>query len=301
MPEVIEVKKYKDFLKSKFKNNNINKINILNGRYKKHGPFNYYKELLKTLPFKVLTIDTKGKFLYMKLSNNFILTVTLGLSGGWVYKNSSNNKYDFPMLVDYLENYNITKYKKNALNHLNVEFVMTSGTIYFFDMLSFGTIKILRSEDELKKKLDSLAPDIMDEDLTFEMFKDQITKTKNLEKCIGNVLVNQKVISGIGNYLRSDILWLSKITPFRLVKNLSIDDLNIIYSNARLLTWGNYDKSYALKKKFIDKNSKLPKDYGRNFYVYKQEKDIYGYKVINEELYEGSQKRFIYWVQKLQI
>ena len=102
MPEVLEVNKYKDFLKSKFKNNNINQINILNGRYKKHGPFNYYKELVKSLPVKLLTIDTKGKFLYMKLSNNFILTVTLGLMGGWVYKNSSNNSYDFPMLIDYL-------------------------------------------------------------------------------------------------------------------------------------------------------------------------------------------------------
>jgi len=300
MPEVLEVKKYKDFLKNKFKNNNINSINILNGRYKKHGPFNYYKDLVKRLPFKVLSIDTKGKFLYMKLSNNFIITFTLGLSGGWVYKNNSN-RYYFPMLVDYLENYDIKKYKKNALNHLNVEFVMDVGTIYFFDMLSFGTIKILTSEDELKKKLDSLAHDIMDEDLTFELFKDQIIKTRNLNKYIGNVLVNQKVISGLGNYLRSDILWLSKIIPFRLVKDLSDNDLNIIYSNARLLTWGDYNKSYAVKKKFIDKNSVLPKDYGRNFYVYKQKKDIYGNNIIKEELYEGSQKRFIYWVKKLQI
>lgn len=301
MPEVIEVKKYKDFLKRKFKNNAIIDINILNGRYKKYGPFNYYKDLVKSLPFKVLTIDTKGKFLYMKLSNNFILGITLGLSGGWVYKNNKNNHYDFPMLVDYLGNYNIEKYKKNALNHLNVEFVMNSGTIYFFDMLSFGTIKIFLSEEDLQKKLDSLAHDIMDEDMTFELFKDQITKKKNLDKYIGNVLVNQKVISGLGNYLRSELLWLSRISPFRLVKDLSNDDLNKIYSNARLLTWGDYDKSYGLKKKFIDKNSKLPKDYGRNFYVYKQTKDIYNNKIIKEELYEGSQKRFIYWVKELQI
>jgi len=301
MPEVIEVKKYKKFLKSKFKNNNIIKINILNGRYKKHGPFNYYKELTKLLPFNVLTIDTKGKFLYMKLSNNFILTFTLGLSGGWVYKNNKNDDYDFPILVDYLGNYDIEKYKKNALNHLNIEFVMDGGSIYFFDMLSFGTIKVLLSEDELKKKLDSLAPDIMDENLTFELFRSQIIKKKNLEKYIGNVLVNQKVISGLGNYLRCDILWLSKIIPFRKVKKLSTTELNTIYKNALLLTWGDYNRTYALKKKFIDKNSKLPKDYGRNFYIYKQTKDIYGNKVIKEELYEGSQKRFIYWVQELQI
>ena len=29
-------------------------------------------------------------------------------------------------------------------------------------------------------------------------------------------------ISGIGNYLRADILWLSKISPFRLTKKISI-------------------------------------------------------------------------------
>lgn len=67
----------------------------------------------------------------MKLSNNFILTFTLGLSGGWVYKNNKNDDYYFPMLVDYLVNYDIEKYKKNALNHLNVEFVMDGGSIYF--------------------------------------------------------------------------------------------------------------------------------------------------------------------------
>lgn len=47
-------------------------------------------------------------------------------------------------------------------------------------MLSFGTIKVLLSEDELKKKLDSLAPDIMDENLTFELFRSQITKKKKI-------------------------------------------------------------------------------------------------------------------------
>jgi formamidopyrimidine-DNA glycosylase len=233
------------------------------------------------------------------LLHHLHLFVTLGLSGGWVLK--KGKEFMFPLSADYIGNVDIEKYKKNALNHLNVEFVMTIGTIYFFDMLSFGTIKILTSEDELKKKLDSLAHDIMDEDLTFELFKDQITKKNNLNKYIGNVLVNQKVISGLGNYLRSDILWLCKISPFRLVKDLSDDDLNIIYNNARLLTWGDYDKSYAVKKKFINKNSVLPKDYGRNFYVYKQSKDIYGNNIIKEELYEGSEKRFIYWVQKLQI
>jgi formamidopyrimidine-DNA glycosylase len=35
MPEVVEVKKYADFLKKKCKGKFIHEINILNGRYKK--------------------------------------------------------------------------------------------------------------------------------------------------------------------------------------------------------------------------------------------------------------------------
>jgi hypothetical protein len=56
----------------------------------------------------------------------------------------------------------------------------------------------------------------------------------------------------------------------------------------------------AVKLKIIDKSSKLPSDYKRDFFVYYEDKDIYGNSVIKEELYEGSQKRFIYWVKERQ-
>ena len=45
---------------------------------------------------------------------------------------------------------------------------------------------------------------------------------------------------------------------------------------------------------------KLPNDYKRDFFIYRQEKDIYNHKVKKEELFEGSQKRFIYWVEQIQ-
>ena len=61
----------------------------------------------------------------------------------------------------------------------------------------------------------------MDKNTTLEVFCNQILKKSNLDKAIGNVIVNQKIISGLGNYLRADILWLSKINPFKKVKKLS--------------------------------------------------------------------------------
>jgi formamidopyrimidine-DNA glycosylase len=301
MPEVTEVRKYADFIKKKLKNQTLTKVNILKGRYKKHKPFENYAQLTKNLPLKILDIKTKGKFMYFILEKGFYLFCTLGLRGGWVYlKDSKSVNYIFPDLVDYLGDFEIEKYKKVALNHLNVEFITTNGILYFFDHLSFGTLKVAYKKEDLDKKLASLAPDIMDTETTLQVFKDQILKPKNLNKPIGIVLMDQKIISGIGNYLRADILWLSKISPFRKVKDLTDSELEVIYNNSRLLTWGDYDREYAIKHHLIKRTDKIPKDYKREFFVYFQDEDIYGNPVIKKELYEGSQKRTIYWVKNVQ-
>jgi formamidopyrimidine-DNA glycosylase len=140
----------------------------------------------------------------------------------------------------------------------------------------------------------------MDITTTLEIFRNQILKKNNLDKKIGNILINQKIISGIGNYLRADILWLSKINPFKKVKNLSEQELEYIFNNSKILTWGIYDEKIALKLNIINKNTKLPAKYNRLFFIYLQDKDIYGNKVIKKELYEGSQKRFIHYVPNIQ-
>jgi hypothetical protein len=52
--------------------------------------------------------------------------------------------------------------------------------------------------------------------------------------------------------------------------------------------------------KIMTKSTKLPGDYNRMFFVYQEDKDIHGHKVHKKELYEGSQKRFIYYVPEIQ-
>ena len=113
MPEVVEIRKYADFLKSKMKGKFINEINIKNGRYKKHKPFALYNEISKNLPLKVIDIKTKGKFLYIILDKSFYIFSTLGLSGGWVYK-SLSDKYKFPILIDYMKTDIIDSYRERA-------------------------------------------------------------------------------------------------------------------------------------------------------------------------------------------
>lgn len=318
MPEVVEIRKYADFLKSKMKGKFISKINILNGRYKKHGSFPLYKEISNCLPLKVSDIKTKGKFLYIILKNNkrsnistntFYLFTTLGLSGGWVYKSpdiEAKKPYKFPILIDYVKTDIIDSYRQRSLNHLNVEFQIlnksgkNTGSIFFYDTLSFGTLKGIQSKLELEKKLASIGPDIMNPETTFGIFQKQMSIPSQQNKAIGNVLMNQKIISGIGNYLRADILWYTKISPFTLIKKLSKLQLKSIYKTSRILTWADYNREKGIKLKILSPSNKTPANYKRDFYVYMQNTNIYGNPVIQTPLYEGSQPRTIHWVEKRQ-
>ena len=354
MPEAVEVRKFADILSTNILGKKIIHINILKGRYIKK-PFEGYEQLIKHLPLTIESINTKGKFTYMKLVSEkkkgaittFYLFNTLGLSGGWTLKsdkktnfaqcnhcnymqiaNNNNNEkssgehntYTFPSILEYITEDRQNKWFERALNHLNVEFITDYKNIsfYFYDQLSFGTLKVVMNSDSdsegnpssknplLEKKLKELGPDLLDETTTFEVFKIQIRKKVNENKPIGNVIVNQKIISGVGNYLRADALWMAKISPFRKVKDV-IDtkdttdgSLHLLYISLIGLIWGDYDYKKGVKKGYISKSLKLPNDYKRDFFIYRQENDINGNKVKKEELYEGSQKRFIYWVDKIQ-
>ena len=256
-------------------------------------------------------------------NKKFYLFNTLGLSGGWTLKSDKKSNFakckncnyferekdifTYPSLLDYISKNNQTKWFETELKHLNVEFITNYKNIsfYFYDQLSFGTLKAvdcnINGETILEKKLKELGPDLLDDTTTFELFKLQLRKKVNESKAIGNVIVNQKIISGVGNYLRADSLWMSKLSPFRKVKDTTDDELKTLYDSIIGLIWGDYNYEFAIKKKYIKSSLKLPHHYNRDFFIYNHIKDIYNNTIQKEELYEGSQKRFIYWVKSIQV
>jgi formamidopyrimidine-DNA glycosylase len=334
MPEVVEIRHYADFIRRISRHSAIKSIKIWNGRYssrrellkarkarryssrreplkanrvrryKKHAAFPGFASMRRLLPLRVAGVASKGKLLYITLNSaktqkNYYLLATLGLTGGWVAVNHQK-KYIFPRLFAYVPRELRDPYRDISLKHLNIEFSLSGGQIpklYFFDMLSFGTMSFIPDDGTLERKLRTIGPDIMDlREMNFDLFSKRLRMPANLSKPVGVVLMNQRVISGIGNYLRADILWLARISPHRKIRSLSSRELRGIYRAARLLTWGEYNYSRALKLGIINKSDKLPHHYRRMFFVYQEERDIKGRAVVKEELYEGSQKRFIYWV-----
>ena len=106
----------------------------------------------------------------------------------------------------------------------------------------------------------SLGPDALnpnyDKDIVMDIIK---SKSKNTEMIIANALLDQKILSGIGNKYKSEILFLNNIHPLEKVTTLSKDELNRLEMDVpRILKYGYDSGSRTRKPKDKEKISWVP-------------------------------------------
>ena len=138
-----------------------------------------------------------------------------------------------------------------------------------------------------------------------EEFKNRLIKKRD-DALIGTTLLDQKVASGCGNYLRAEVLYHCKISPHRQLKNLSELEIKDLWEKLTKIAWIFYDIDKGIKRGVFKKNDELIKiyyqkdyqDYGyyTNFVVYFEDKDSLGNSVITEKM----GPRTIHWVPKVQ-
>lgn len=78
--------------------------------------------------------------------------------------------------------------------------------------------------------LASLGPDALpyEGDGAFDAttFRERLLAPEHLDRTIGAALLDQQIVSGIGNYLRAEILFACRLDPWRRVADLSPDELD---------------------------------------------------------------------------
>ncbi len=108
-------------------------------------------------------------------------------------------------------------------------FYFTDGSaLYFNDQIKFGWIKLVKTselndQDELKK----LGPEPLDESFTWQILKESLLKRKRMP--IKVALMDQSLISGVGNIYASEALFLSKIDPRRKISDLTDEEFKKIH------------------------------------------------------------------------
>src|SRR3989338_10712301 len=118
-----------------------------------------------------------------------------------------------------------------------VHFVITLSNgkhLTLSDMRKFAKITLVRTSN-LHKSSDTghLGPEPLDKKFTLKVFKNQLSK-KPIGK-IKTVLMDQTIISGIGNIYSDEILWETGVCPLEQVKNLSIKNLEKMYKATKII------------------------------------------------------------------
>lgn len=275
MPEGPEVKRAAQSLNVFWVSQELAEVKIHSGRYSKRPEA--LEPFLEALPLRVLSVATHGKFLYWVLRdadfNLLWLFNTFGMSGYW----SSDQQ-----------------------NHAHIEFVRADGkSTFYHDQRNFGTFKFTSDLTDFTQKIDSLGPDVLEDWISLEQFKYIFTQKKNGQKTLPELLMNQKLISGIGNYLKAEILWMAELSPHRTADSLSELEWKALHSVCHIIP---SESLYAGKGSSLltyrAKNKDISLEYpnGR-LAVYKRKEDPEGREIIREETKD---KRTTWWVPSYQ-
>lgn len=159
---------------------------------------------------KIKKVWRRGKNIIFDLSDNYSLLIHQKMTGHLLY--DKWNKKD----------------KHNSYIHLN--FFLDNGKVLALsDLRKFAKVKLQKTQS-LIKELDSLGPEPLAKGFTFSKFKEAL---RNKKGKIKQVLMKQEVIVGIGNIYADEILWETKIHPFKDVSKLTEKQLKDIYQSMK--------------------------------------------------------------------
>lgn len=199
MPELPEVETVKNHLNSLVKNEVISKVKVMWPNIIANINYQAFETKIKNQ--KIIDIKRKAKFLIFELSDFYLLS-HLRMEGKYILKED-----------DFLG------------KHDHVVFYLESKKILIYnDVRKFGKIYLFEKDIDIYKvkPLSLLGLEANSSELSIEYLK---TKFKRSTKPIKTVLLDQSIISGLGNIYANEVLFLSSINPY--TKANLLDDIEI--------------------------------------------------------------------------
>tara|TARA_Y100000034_G_C6877515_1_gene401559 strand:+ start:354 stop:1160 length:807 start_codon:yes stop_codon:yes gene_type:complete len=267
LPEGPECKRTAEGLARAMTNKTIANVEILSGRYMKEEPGGI-EEFRASLPIKVIGAGCHGKFIFALCTDESFIWSTLGMTGYW---NTEGGKY------------------------ARVRLDFSDGTyVHFNDMRNFGTMKFVKGKHEMVRKLKSLGPDMLAEDVSNHKFKEALMKRPKWS--LAKALMKQTLVCGVGNYVKADSLWLAKLSPHRTVESLSDLEFNDLNEAIKKVMRTSYESGGATIQSYASFDDEVG-EYTQQMIVYNQTHDPEGNEVTKEKTKDG---RTTHWVPLVQ-
>ncbi len=174
----------------------------------------FYQEFKKkVIGQRIIKVERMAKNILIHLSNKKIILIHLKMTGHLLYGKynkvvSGNNKVE-----SWVPDKNEKKSLHDPYNRfIHIVFSLSnSKQLTMSDTRKFGKVTLLENDIHKEKHgLCNLGPEPLDKNFDLKKFINQI---KKIDKNIKTVLMDQCVISGIGNIYSDEILWASGIHP----------------------------------------------------------------------------------------
>jgi endonuclease-8 len=195
---------------------------------------------------KLVKARAIGKQLFLEFENGRCLRIHLGIYGKWTFANFDTKNPPVP------------------IGEVRARFIAGSQ---FADLRGPTVCEVINS-DEVFTVENRLGPDPLHSDPKGAQQKRFIDRVHGSKTAIGQLLMNQEVVSGIGNVYRAELLFragLNPHTPGNLVAQEKLVDL---WKDARDLLKVGVKTGYMITRDEL--RSKNPSKDERNF-IYKRE------------------------------
>ncbi|MDP3901705.1 MAG: DNA-formamidopyrimidine glycosylase [bacterium] len=181
---------------------------------------------------KILKVERRAKYIKIYLSDGWLLVFHLKMTGRFRFVKQK--------LIT-------LQWRRDNYAHF-ILFLNKGMALVFSDVRKFGTVRFAKSADiENLSEFETLGPEPLIKSFNVEKFGDIL---KSTSRKIKQVLMDPKMIAGIGNIYSDEALWLAKINPVRRANNLNIVEIKSLLIaikkilNKSLLLRGTSSRDY---------------------------------------------------------
>ncbi|MEO8581985.1 MAG: bifunctional DNA-formamidopyrimidine glycosylase/DNA-(apurinic or apyrimidinic site) lyase [Patescibacteria group bacterium] len=235
MPELPEVETISKRLRPYLSGKTIAKII-------QHHPKTFQGSAEKIEGLQILGVLRRAKMIRIQLEKGFNLLIHLKMTGQLIYVDDKHRVGGGHPTEDWIS--------QLPSKHTRTELHFTDGSKLFFnDQRLFGWIRVL-NDKEVEEEFAKYAPDVTSPEFTLSYFSRIVQKRSVPIKLL---IMDNTIVSGIGNIYACDALNLAQLSPFQKANTLNTVQIETLYNAAKSIIQKGIDLGGATTDgKYID-------------------------------------------------
>lgn len=204
---------------------------------KKNQPVPHFKETLKSEGFlkkfrtlvtgqKIIGVERRAKNILIHLKNKHTILIHMKMTGHMMVGKYEYNVKNNSWTVHVSEKNEALRDSYNRFIHV-VFSLSNKKELVLCDSRKFAKVTILETKDLHTEHFKNVGPEPLEKNFTEKLFIQALSKKPRGK--IKQVLLDQSIISGIGNIYSDEMLWLAGVHPERRVHLISKKEFALLY------------------------------------------------------------------------